>query len=163
MEIRAECTDDVETIARITQAAFAGAEHSSGTEAAIVGALRETGNLTISLVAVVDNEVVGHIAFSPVLIDGTDRRWYGLGPISVRPDHQRRGIGSALIREGLSRLEGSAAGGCVVLGNPLFYKRFDFACDSSLTFEGAPAECFMALCLAGERPTGPVTYDSSFY
>src|SRR5262245_55623298 len=94
MEIRGERPGDARAIRSITNAAFAGAEHSSGTEAAIVDALRASGAMTVSLVAVAGNEVVGHVAFSPVRIDGQDFGWYGLGPVSVRPDCQKQGIGA---------------------------------------------------------------------
>lgn len=104
MEIRQERPEDIEGIRQITKAAFEPIEHSSQTEAAIVDALRSAGALTVSLVAVADGEIVGHVAFSPVTIDGADKGWYDLGPVSVRPDRQKEGIGGALIREGLARL-----------------------------------------------------------
>ena len=65
--------------------------------------------LAISLVAEVDGEVVGHIAFSPVTISDGSQNWYGLGPISVLPKCQRQGIGRALMQEGLSRLKARGA------------------------------------------------------
>ena len=163
MMIRPEAPLDQDDIRRITQAAFAGTEHSSGMESRIVDALRDAGMLTLSLVADEDGLIVGHVAFSPVLIDGRDHGWLGLGPISVLPDCQRRGIGSALIREGLARIRARGAKGCVVLGQPDFYRRLGFENDPNLRFDGAPPEYFLRLRLADAVPIGPVTYPRTFY
>ncbi|RIK87761.1 MAG: GNAT family N-acetyltransferase [Hyphomicrobiales bacterium] len=167
MQIRNETATDKAAIRRITEAAFAGAGHASGTESAIVDALREAGTLTLSLVAEDGGEVVGHVAFSPVAIgEGAPESlggWFGLGPVSVRPDRQRKGIGAALIREGLSRLRGQGAGGCVVMGDPDYYLRFGFGHDPDLRFEGVPPEYFMRLVLKGRGPAGAVTYQPAFY
>jgi putative acetyltransferase len=162
MEIRLEKPGDVESIRQITLAAFETAEHSTHTEARIVDALRHAGALTVSLVAVVEGEVVGHLAFSPVTIDGADHGWYGVGPVSVRPDRQRRGIGQALIHEGIHRLGQAGARGCVVLGEPSYYRRFGFENDPGLRLEGVPAEYFMRLSMAGASPTGLVRYHEGF-
>ena len=79
-------------------------EISNHTEQFIIDALRSAKALTVSLVAEADGIVVGHIAFSPVTMSDGTKDWYGLGPVSVHPDFQRKGIGKALIQEGLSRL-----------------------------------------------------------
>jgi len=163
MHIRPEIASDVPAIRLVTQSAFSGAEHSSGTESEIIDRLRDAGALAVSLVAIENAEIVGHAAFSPVSIAGRDRGWLGLGPISVRPDRQGQGIGSRLIREGLSLLERRGAGGCVVLGDPGYYSRFSFAACPGLTFEGAPPEYFMALPISGPTPGGAVTYQPAFY
>ena len=95
--IRNETSTDAGAIAAVTVAAFRPLEISSHTEQFIVEALRAAGALTVSLVAEAEGRVVGHIAFSPVSVaDGTPD-WYGLGPVSVLPEYQRRGIGKALI------------------------------------------------------------------
>ena len=162
MEIRYEQPEDIAIIRQITKAAFAPKEYSSQTEAAIVDALRDAGALTVSLVAVTAGEVVGHVALSPVTIDGKARRWYGLGPVSVRPDRQKEGIGGKLIREGLARLAKAGAKGCVVLGDPSYYRRFGFENDPGLRFEEAPAEHFMGLAFDGPAPSGRVAYHDGF-
>lgn len=163
MQIRDERDEDAAAISRITAAAFAGAPHSSGTEARIVEALREAGALTVSLVAASDDgRIVGHIAFSPVQIDGVAGRWYGLGPVSVAPDLQRQSIGGALIREGLARLAALNADGCVLLGDPSYYSRFGFVSDPALTYGGAPSPYFQRLLLRGEPPKGDVRYHPAF-
>lgn len=141
MEIRFEIPADRAAIRQITQDAFAGAEHSSGTEGAIIDGLRAARTLTLSLVAEEGGQVIGHAAFSPVMIGGRDAGWFGLGPVAVRPDRQGQGAGGALIREGLARLRAMEAQGCVVLGDPGYYSRFGFAVDPNLKFEGVPRRC----------------------
>lgn len=162
MDIRDECPDERAAIRVITTAAFETAPHSSGTESAIVDALRDAGALTLSLVAADEGEVVGHVAFSPVMIDGSDRDWYGLGPVSVRPDHQGRGIGRALVEAGLERLRGAGAHGCVVLGDPAYYARFGFRADGALSYPDVPAEYFQSLGFVGPVPKGEVSYHAAF-
>lgn len=120
MVIRDEHAGDAAAIREVVRAAFAGAEHSSGTEPAIVDGLREAGALTVSLVALDESGIAGHVAISPVSV-GAAKDWYGLGPVAVRPDCQRKGIGSALIREALGALRTRGAAGCVVLGDPAYY------------------------------------------
>lgn len=101
MLIRPERPDDDDTIDRLTTAAFEPQWFSDGSEASIVRRLRASGDLTLSLVAEDDGDLVGHAAFSPATIDGSHNGWFGLGPISVRLDRQRRGTGRALVTEGL--------------------------------------------------------------
>lgn len=163
MIIRLEEANDADAIRHITQQAFAGAEHSSGTEGAIIDGLRAAGTLTLSLVAEDNGEIVGHVAFSPVTVNGRDVGWFGLGPVSVKPSLQRSGTGSRLIREGLARLRSDDAKGCVVLGDPGFYQRFGFISDPALTFEGVPPEYFMALPFIGSPPSGHAMYQPAFY
>ncbi len=162
MHIRPEQPADSDAIRALTTEAFATAPHSSGTEAAIVDGLRAAGALTLSLVAVEDGEIVGHVAFSPVTVDGAERGWFGLGPVSVRSSRQRGGIGSGLIREGLRRLREMGADGCVLLGDPAYYGRFGFANDPALVLEGVPPEYFMRLGFGGEMPAGTVRYHAAF-
>lgn len=162
MEIRPERPEDANSIRMITQAAFRLNDHSSGTEGAIIDALREADALTISLVAAIDDEIVGHVAFSPVTIDGRHRGWFGLGPVAVRPDLHRRGVGSALIREGLARLRQAGANGCVLVGDPAYYRRFGFENDPALRYDDLPAEYFMKLAFNGPAPTGRVRFHAGF-
>lgn len=162
LEIRAEHPADAKVVRQVTEAAFETVEHSAGTEGAIVDALREADALTVSLVALVGDEVVGHVAFSPVTIGGRHCDWFGLGPVSVRPEFQRKGIGDALIRQGLDRLRRVGARGCVVLGEPAYYARFGFATDARLLYPGVPAEYFQRLRFEGTLPEGKVEYHSSF-
>ena len=162
MEIRDERPADAAAIHDVTATAFATAPHSDGTEAAIVDRLRAAGALTLSLVAEDGGAIVGHVAFSPILIDRVGERWFGLGPVSVAPGRQRQGIGSALIVEGLARLRAEQAKGCVVLGDPVYYRRFGFAPDAALQFPGLPPEYFQCLAFDGARPAGIVSYHAAF-
>jgi predicted N-acetyltransferase YhbS len=161
-DIRAERPGDLDAIRGVTTAAFAGAAHSSGTEAAIVDAVRKAGALTISLVAVEGQEIVGHVAFSAVTIDARPGAWFGLGPVSVRPDRQGAGIGTALIESGLARLRATGAEGCVVLGDPRYYARFGFLCEPALRYPGVPAEYFQRILFKGPPPVGEVAYHPGF-
>lgn len=162
MQIRSERPDDATTIHTLTDTAFAGRPYSDGTEARVVAALRAANALTLSLVAEEGGGIVGHVAISPVTIDGAPGDWYGLGPVSVWPDRQRAGIGQALIREGLERLRAMGAGGCVLLGDPAYYRRFGFANDPDLRHAGAPAWAFQCLTLRGPRPSGEVSFHPAF-
>jgi predicted N-acetyltransferase YhbS len=162
MQIRPERAEDAAAIGALTRAAFAGARYSAGTEAAIIEALRAESVLTLSLVAVEGDEIIGHAAFSPVRIDGEDGGWFGLGPVSVAPAWQRGGVGSALIREGLRTLVARSAAGCVVLGNPAYYGRFGFESDPALRYGQAPSAHFQRLVFQGPAPLGVVTYHPSF-
>jgi putative acetyltransferase len=162
VEIRLERPEDLSAIRTLTSSAFQNAPHSSGTESAIVDALRNAGALTISLVAVDEGVIVGHIAFSPVTINGAANGWYGLGPVSVLPDRQRSGIGQTLIRTGLEHLRRINAQGCVVLGEPAYYGRFGFVCDPNLLYSSAPPEYFQRLAFTGTLPKGEVSYHPCF-
>ncbi len=162
MIIRNETDSDVEAIAEVTKAAFETLAVSHQTEQFIVAALRAAGALTLSLVAEIDGKVVGHVAFSPVTISGGSPDWYGLGPVSVLPEHQRQGIGTALIREGLSLLRARGAGGCVLVGHPEYYRRFGFRSLPELSVEGVPAEYVFALPFNEETPRGVVEFHKGF-
>ena len=162
MEIRPERPGDEAAIANVIEAAFALAEHRDGTEAQIVSRLRADGALTLSLVAVDDGTIVGHVAFSPVTIDGADLNWFGLGPVAVQPDQQGKGLGSSLISEGLDRLREIGASGCVLVGEPEYYGRFGFRADERLLYPGLPPAYFQALSFCDDLPAGTVAYHSAF-
>ena len=162
LRIRSETSADARAIADVTVAAFTTLEISGHTEHFIVEALREAGALTISLVAELDGRVVGHIAFSPVTISDGTAGWYGLGPVSVLPELHRRGIGAALIREGLSRLKALGAAGCCLVGHPEYYRRFGFENPEGLAVEGVPPEVFFVLAFDGRMPEGTVTFHEGF-
>jgi putative acetyltransferase len=161
--IRPEQPEDVASIRYVTEAAFQAMEYSNRREAEIIDALRAGNALTISLVAIEDEELVGHVAFSPVTIDDEPSGWYGLGPVAVRPDYQREGIGTELIRSGLARLEALGAEGCVVLGEPEFYGRFGFEAVPGLELPGVPPEYFQCLAFGGCKiPQGEVAFHPAF-
>jgi putative acetyltransferase len=160
--VRNETHDDIRTITEVTIAAFKTLEISNHTEQFIIEALRAAKALTVSLVAETDGRVVGHIAFSPVTISDGTKNWYGLGPVSVLPEYQRKGIGKALIKEGLSRLKDIDAQGCCLVGHPDYYKKFGFNNVSGLGHEGVPQEVFFVLLFEGQTPQGNVAFHEGF-
>lgn len=162
LKLRSESDGDASAIADVTVAAFKALEISNHTEQFIIAALRAAKALTVSLVAEVDGRVIGHIAFSPVTISDGTRNWYGLGPVSVLPEYQRRGIGKALIQEGLSRLRQMNAQGCCLVGHPDYYRKFGFKNMPGLVLEGVPQEVFFALSFDGHTPQGAVTFHEGF-
>jgi putative acetyltransferase len=162
MIIRAERREDVLAIRELVREAFAGAPHSSGTEWAILDALRRADALTISLVAIEGADIVGHVAVSPVTVSATEG-WFGLGPVAVRFQQQRQGTGAALIREALDQLRRSGAAGCVVLGEPAYYRKFGFEHDPDITYADVPPPYFQVLDFGSKRPTGPVEYHPAFH
>ncbi len=160
--IRNETDADVSAITDITIAAFKTLEISNHTEQFIITALRAAKALMVSLVAETDGRVIGHIAFSPVTISDGTPNWYGLGPVSVLPKHQQKGIGKELIKEGLSRLKDMDAQGCCLVGHPDYYKKFGFKNMSGLMHEGVPQEVFFALYFDGHTLQGTVAFHEGF-
>jgi len=160
--IRNETDADVGMISEVTMAAFKTLEISNHTEQFIIEALRAAKALTLSLVAELDGRVIGHIAFSPVSISDGTQNWYGLGPVSVLPEHQRKGIGKSLIQEGLSQLKSLNAQGCCLVGHPDYYKQLGFKNISGLVYEGVPPEVFLALSFDRHIPQGTVTFHEGF-
>lgn len=143
--IRVEQPGDVPHIRDITAHAF-----GQRAEADLVDRLRSDGDVLVSLVAVADRgELVGHILFSRLRIDRGKGRIVeaaALAPLAVRPEHQRQGIGSALIQAGIRACSARALAGIVVLGHPKFYQRFGFSTAAARSLR-APfsGDAFMAL------------------
>lgn len=160
--IRDETDADVSAITEVTVAAFNALDISDHTEQFVIEALRAAGALTISLIAERGGRIVGHIAFSPLKISDSTENWYGLGPVSVLPEYQRKGIGKALIVEGLKRLKEMNAQGCCLVGHPDYYKKFGFKNLSRLVCEGVPQEAFFSLSFDGHSPQGTVTFHEGF-
>jgi putative acetyltransferase len=162
IETRPERPGDEVAIHALTEAAFRTAAHTSGTEQFIVRELRRAGALAVSLVAEVDDTIVGHVAISPVTISDGTRDWFGLGPISVAPEHQRAGLGSRLVRESLSALQARGGRGCALVGDPSFYGRFGFRAEPSLVLPGVPPQYFQVVRLDGPMPAGTVAFHPAF-
>ena len=160
--IRNELDADVDAITEVTVAAFKALEISNHTEQFIIEALRANNALTVSLIAEVDGHVVGHVAFSPVTISDGTQNWYGLGPVSVLPQHQRKGIGKSLILEGISHLKGLNAKGCCLVGPPDYYRKLGFKNVSGLVHEGVPQEVFLVMSFDGQIPQGTVNFHDGF-
>lgn len=161
--VRPETPLDIPAIRLVTELAFDDAPHTNHAEHLLVDALREAGALTLSLVAEYRSAVVGHVAISPVTMTDDVPGWVGLGPISVRPDLQGRGVGSDLVREALRMLKEQGLAGCVVLGEPSFYKKFGFRPEPGLILHGIQPELFQAVTFGGKAPFGIVSYHSAFY
>jgi putative acetyltransferase len=162
MIIRNEKPSDIDAITDITLTAFKDCPYGNHTEQFIIHALRAADALTVSLVADDEGTVVGHIAFSLVTISGQRCRWYGLGPVSVRPDRQRQGIGKSLIGEGLRLLKEAGAKGCVLAGDPTYYESFGFRNRPELILEGVPPEVFLALPFDENKTEGVVVFHEGF-
>lgn len=162
VKIRMEIPSDAGAIEAVTVAAFRDAAHSSHTEQFIVGALRAAGQLAVSLVAMDGDVLIGHVAVSPVVISDGAKAWFGLGPISVAPEHQRQGVGAALMRGALAQLHELGAAGCVVLGDPEYYARFGFKAEPSLVLPDVPPEYFQAVAFNAPLPRGTVAYHAAF-
>lgn len=156
--IRPATSDDAEVITELTDAAFGTPE-----EAQIITRLPQDGDSLASLVAHNDREILGHIQFFKVLVDGADTAC-GLGPVSARPDVQRRGIGSGLIRFGLTLMEGAGRSHCFLLGHKEYYPRFGFSADLAAQFSGPwSGPNFMAIQLTENGPeSGELTYPNAF-
>ena len=162
MILRREITSDHEAITAVTLAAFQNLAVSHHTEQFIINALRDANALTISLVAEHGGQIVGHIAFSPLTLSDGSLDWYGLGPLSVLPERQKQGIGSALVHEGLSLLKSLGAQGCALVGHPQYYQRFGFKNIPGLIYEGVPQEFFMALIFGEQIANGTVHFHPGF-
>ena len=165
--IRPEKEADFDAVRKVNTLAFGQAA-----EATLVDALRKSAELFISLVAVDDNQVVGHILFTPVSLESDDSTstalGLGLAPMAVLPEYQRQGVGSGLVRAGLRECQRIGVNVVVVLGHPEYYPRFGFvpASQKGLTSEyPVPDEVFMAIelepgALKGRR--GLVKYRPEF-
>ena len=164
MLIRAEKENDRDAVYAVNVSAF-----ETPSEANLVDALREQAQPFVSLVAEDNGELAGHIMFSPVSLSGyPDLKMMGLAPMAVAPEHQRKGIGSALVRAGLEQCKQLCFAAVVVLGHPEYYPRFGFLPSSQFGIDSeyeVPEEVFMAMelqpgTLSGK--TGRVKYHAAF-
>lgn len=160
--IRDELPADIDAIENVIERAFADHPHSHQTEHRIVRELRAAGALGLPKVAVLAGAIVGYATFSRVRLNPEHDGWYGLGPVAVGPAFHGLRIGSALINNGLEALKGAGATGCVVLGEPRFYRRFGFTRDLGPTFGGAPPEYFLTYAFKGPVPSATVSYHPAF-
>ncbi|HWE46927.1 MAG TPA: N-acetyltransferase [Caulobacteraceae bacterium] len=157
MLIRDEQPEDIDSVRDLTERAFGQAD-----EAQLVDALRRDGNNAISLVATEGDIVVGHVLLSPMY---APFRALGLAPLSVLPDHQNRGIGSALSIAALERARVGGWDAVFVLGDNAYYERFGFRADLAAGFECPYAGShFMVAPLRGALPvlSGRVDYAPAF-
>lgn len=162
--IRPETEADFPAIADLVTAAFGQPD-----EAYLIARLRADEDLTLGLVAEIGGEVVGHITFSPMIIEGEEKfEALALAPMAVAPAHQKSGIGSALIREGLKLMGEMGHGRIIVLGHADYYPKFGFAqCDQwgiTAPFD-YPPEALMAQALtpgALDHCAGVCTWAKAF-
>ena len=144
--IREEKSGDERQIRVVNQQAF-----GQNGEADIVDKLRQTCPNLISLVAVLEELIVGHILFSPVTVQTKERIITGMGlaPMAVLPDFQRQGMGSRLVKAGLDVVERAHFPFIIVLGHPTYYPRFGFVPASQYgiksEYENVPDDAFMIL------------------
>lgn len=165
-KIRSENAADIEAVRQVNEKAFGQAM-----EGRIVDELRKSCEHTLSLVAVFEKRVVGHIFFSRVWVDAAGRIVTGMGlaPMAVLPQFQNRGIGSQLVKEGIKRLRKLGCPFIVVLGHDHFYPRFGFERASnyglSSQWEGVADADFMVLTLDKElmaQVNGIARYEAVF-
>jgi putative acetyltransferase len=153
--IRLEKPDDLAQVRTLNEQAF-----ETPAEATIVDALRENCDDLLSLVAEDDGRIVGHIVFSPTVIEGPASRLDGMGlaPMAVLPERQRQGIGSRLVKRGLDMLRERGCSFVVVLGHPEYYPRFGFVPASwhglRCQWEGVPDDAFLVMINDAKRMKG---------
>lgn len=161
--IRPEESVDHDAIYDLTRRAFAPKPFAAGDEQDLINALRAAGALTMSLVAVRGDQVVGHVAFSPAEAADGSPNWFALGPVAVEPSLKGQGIGGQLIDEGIRRLVVMNASGCILTGDPNYYTRFNFKPFPRLAPPGEPPEYFMILPLANRAPDSIVAFHPLFH
>lgn len=162
MQIRPETPHDVDAIHHLTKQAFAPMPFSDGTEPDNIRTLRNHGDLTLSLIAEEGGEIIGHVAFSPVTLDGAHNGWFGLGPISVRVDKQKQGIGTALVHTGLKALKTQNANGCALIGNPAVYGPMGFKSNGLLHHGDLELRLVQHITFNGPAPTGTLQFAAAF-
>ena len=166
--IRQEMPADHAAVFSLTKAAFAGTQHADGDEQDLVERLRECGAFIpeLSLVAVTGGETIGHIMFTKITIGGADA--ICLAIVSVLPEHQKLGIGAALIRCGHEIAAEIGYGICLVVGHEDYYPRFGYEIASKYGITQpfpAPDECVMVKFLtdAAKSITGTAVLPPEFY
>jgi putative acetyltransferase len=148
VEVRIEQPEDIDAVRLVNDQAF-----GQPGEGRIVDRLREDCNGILSLVAISNHQIAGHILFSPATLETQGRviEGMGLAPMAVLPEFQNRGIGSELVTEGLRIIKGMKYPFVIVLGHAKYYPRFGFQTASKRglqsQWEGVPDEAFMVLVL----------------
>ncbi len=161
--IREEKETDETAIRHLTEAAFRGRPYAGGDEQIVIDRLRASAALTLSLVAVQGEEVIGQITFSPAQLEDLSSPWFALGPVSVLPSRQGEGIGSALIEEGLDRIKVMGARGCILTGDPNYYSKFGFRLSPENCPRNEPAEYFQLKLFSERRLRGRFSFHRAFY
>jgi len=164
MAIRIEEQKDWAAVHVLNETAF-----ETSVEANIVDSLREQVKPFVSLVAELNDEIIGHIMFSPVSLSGhPEAKVMGLAPMAVAPNHQREGIGSELVNIGFEHCKQLGFGAVVVLGHPQYYPRFGFLPSSHFEIGSeyeVPEDVFMAIELQPgylHNKLGIIKYHTAF-
>jgi putative acetyltransferase len=163
MVIRAEEARDQQAIWTVERDAF-----GRNDEADLVDNLRSAVAVTLSLVAELDGNIVGHILFSPMTLDGEPAPIVALGPVAVTPAQQKTGIGAELIKVGLDRCREMGSELCVLLGHPSYYPRLGFVSadahclTNNLNVSGDPFMVFELVEGALARTSGEVAFHPAF-
>lgn len=166
VEVRIEQPDDIDAVRLVNDQAFGQPD-----EGRIVDKLRKSCAGIISLVATSNNQIAGHVLFSPATIEtqGSVIEGMGLAPMAVLPEFQKRGIGSELVTQGLRIIKGMKYPFAIVLGHDQYYPRFGFQTASKhglqSQWDGVPDEAFMVLILnesAMKNVSGVVKYREEF-
>lgn len=173
IEIRRESIKDNNEVYKLVKEAFETAEHADGNEQDLVNKLRESESYIpeLSLVALLDNKIVGHIMFTKMYIENENTRYQSLtlAPLAVDPKCQKTGIGGKLIREGLNLAKDLGYNSVSVLGSDKYYPRFGFEEASKFGVKApfeVPSENFMAIELIEgslKAVNGTVVYAKEFF
>jgi len=161
--IRSERQGDHGAIRRLTETAFQNMPFAEGDEQEVIERLRSSDALSLSLVATIAGDVVGQITFSPASAADTAEQWFALGPVSVLPQYQGIGIGSALITRGMQTISETGALGCILTGNPDYYRRFGFELSPDHAPANEPKEFFMIKLFGRAEPKGRLNFHEAFY
>ena len=148
--IRQENKNDYEEVYNVIKTAFETAEHSDGNEQDLVVALRKSDNFIpeLSLVAVMDNKIVGYILFTKIKIGKQEE--LALAPLGVLPEYQKQGIGRTLIQEGNKKAKELGYHYSVVLGSDKYYPKIGYVSAKEYGIVApfdVPDENFMAIKL----------------
>lgn len=150
--IREENKNDLVTIKKINDKAFGQPQEGN-----VIDKIRESDSLVLSLVAEIDNNIVGHIFYSTAEIECNNERIAGMGlaPMAVLPEYQKQGIGKRLINESLNILKKKPVPFIIVLGHEDYYPKFGFEIASKYgikcQWDGVPDEAFMIMILDKEK------------
>ena len=169
LSIRKEIEADIPEIRDVVYRSFLGGDsnglkkaNSLPTEHLIVDKLRKANALSLSLVALMGDTIVGYLAFSKVYMTETFCNWYQLGPLCILPEYRGIGIGTSLCKAGIAGIKAMGADGLVVLGNPDFYSRFGFQKNPKVVFGKGYPDNFLSLSFNSVIPTGSVTFEKAF-
>lgn len=161
--IRPEKPEDRDAIWQLTKDAFTGRPYAGGDEQDVIDRLRALNALVVSLVAMDVDTLVGQASFSPAEPSSGKGEWFALGPISVAPDQQGKGIGGKLIEAGIDAITKLGASGCILTGDPNYYSRHGFALAPDHCPESEAAEFFMLRLITNQDVSGNFKFHRAFY